>query len=237
MNYKLLLFALPLIIGGASFQLTGQTNIRLLAQVFDGESKLPIPNVMVVNKRTNIGVFSTNEGVVDLNIRKSDTLLLSSLGYFVKSLTFKDSAEKNNYTVIITLNKLSYTLREVTVYPVRSLNQIEKDLNNIGLKSTYSVQGIEALQSPITYLYERFSRFGRSKQKVAAWENEDLKRDLLKELFRLYIRYDIIDLSDAEFDAFIKYLNFSDDFIKNASQLELVLAIKGKYESYKHRWK
>jgi hypothetical protein len=234
-NTLRLFFLLTVIL--ASSQIKAQTNIRLLIQVFDAETKLPIPNVMLVNKRTNVGVFANNEGVFDLKINKTDTLLLSSLGYFVKTLTLKDSVSKNEYTVLVTMSKLVYTLREVTVYPVRSLSQIEKDLDNIGLKSLYSVQGIEALQSPITYLYERFSRFAKSKQKVAAWENEDLKRDLLKELFRLYIQYDIIELNDAEFDAFIKYLNFSDDFIRNASQLELVLAIKGKYESFKNRWK
>jgi hypothetical protein len=218
-------------------QSKAQTTIRVLGQAFDSETKLPIPNLMVVNKRTNVGEFANNEGVFDLNIQKHDTLILSSLGYIVKKISFSDSLNKKQYTVIVTLNKLYYTLKEVTVYPIRSLSQIEKDLDKLGVKSTLSVQGIDALQSPITYLYERFSRFGKSKQKVANWENEDLKRDLLKELFRLYIRYDVIDLSDAEFDAFIKYLNFSDEFIKNASQLELVLAIKGKYESFKYRWK
>ena len=78
---------------------------------------------------------------------------------------------------------------------------------------------------------------GKSKQKVAEWENEDLKQEILKDLFRLFIKHDIIDLNDTDFDAFIKYLNFSDEFIQDASQLELVMAIKGKYESFKYRWK
>ena len=59
----------------------------------------------------------------------------------------------------------------------------------------------------------------------------------MKDLFRLYIKHEIIDLSEDEFEAFIKYLNLSDEYIQNATQLELTMAIKGKYENFKYRWK
>lgn len=214
-----------------------QTSVKIDGQIYDKETKMPIPQVMIINKRTNVGVFSDNEGRFIIKSLKTDTIILSSLGYKIKKLCFKDSLAKTNYDLTITLDKLYFTLKEVNIYPVRSLNEIDKDRNKVGTKKGVSLQGLDAIQSPITYLYERFSKFGKSKQKVAAWENEDLKRDLLKELFRMYIRYDIIALNDTEFDAFIKYLNFSDEFIRNSTQLELVLAIKGKYENFKRRWK
>ena len=110
-------------------------------------------------------------------------------------------------------------------------------MNKLGVRKKYSLEGVDAISSPITALYERFSKIEQSKRKVAEWENEDLRRDILKELFRLYIKNDIIDLKDDEFDAFIKYLNLSDTFIQNATQFELVMAIKGKYENFKYRWK
>ncbi len=214
-----------------------QTAVRLEGQIYDKETKLAIPQVMIINKKTNVGSFSDNEGKFIIKSLKTDTIVLSSLGYKIKKICLKDSITKASYDITITLEKLYFTLKEVNVYPLRNLKEIDKDRANVGRKKGVSLEGLDAIQSPITYLYERFSKFGKSKQKVAAWENEDLKRDLLKELFRLYIRYDIIDLSDKEFDAFIKYLNFSDEFIRNSSQLELVLAIKGKYENYKRRWK
>ena len=71
-----------------------------------------------------------------------------------------------------------------------------------------------------------------AKQKVAEWENEDLKKDILKDLFRLYIQHDIIDLTEEEFEIFIVYCNLSEEFIKEASQFELVMAIKGKYKAF-----
>ncbi len=220
-----------------SVSVVAQNTVRIEGHGYDRETKLAVPQFMVVNKRTNVGVFADNEGQFFVNSLQTDTLIISALGYKFKKICLNDSIAKKKYTLIFTLDKLYYTLNKITIFPTRSLNAIDRDIDKLGTYKTYQLQGIDAFQSPITYLYERFSRFGKSKRKVAAWENEDLKRDLLKELFRLYIKYDIIDLNDQEFDAFIKYLNFSDEFMRNATQLELVLAIKGKYESFKVRWK
>ncbi len=192
---------------------------------------------MIINKRSNNGLFADSEGKFSIMAFQSDTLILSAIGFKVKKISFKDSVYKKKYNITIPLEKLFFTLKEVSVFAPRSLNEIQEDIDKLGVKRTYTTENIDAISSPVTYLYERFSKFARSKQKVAEWENEDLKCDVLKDLFRLYIKHDIIDLSEEEFDAFIKYLQLSDDFIKNASQFELVMAIKGKYENFKYRWK
>jgi len=206
-------------------------------QAYDKESKLPLPRLMVINKRTNIGTFADSEGKFSISALQSDTIMLSALGFKLKKITLKDSVYKKQYYIIIPLEKLYFTLQEISVFASRTLNEIQMDIDKLGIKKSYSVVGLDAIESPITYLYERFSKFGKSKQKVAEWENEDFKRDILKDLFRLYIKHEIIDLTEAEFDAFIKYLNLSDEFIQNASQLELTMAVKGKYENFKYRWR
>lgn len=212
-------------------------SIKINGQAYDKESKLPLPRLMIINKRTNNGIFADAEGKFSIKIEKTDTLTLSAIGFKVKNISFKDSVQKDHYEILIPLEKLYFTLKEITVFAPRSLNEIQKDIDKLGVKRTYSTENLDAISSPITYLYERFSKFGKSKQKVAELENEDMKRDVLKDLFRLYIKHEIIDLEEEEFEAFIKYLNLSDEFIKNATQLELVLAIKGKYENFKYRWK
>jgi hypothetical protein len=219
------------------FNIKAQNKIIINGQAYDNASKLPLSKLMVINKRTNNGIFADAEGKFSITALQSDTIMLSALGFKLKKICLKDSATKNQYSIFIPLEKLYITLKEVSIFPTRNMNEIQKDINNLGIKKTYSVEGLDALQSPITYLYERFSKFGKSKQKVAEWENEDLKRDILKDLFRLFIKHDIINLNDEEFDAFIKYLNLSDEFMQNATQLELILAIKGKYEIFKNRWK
>jgi hypothetical protein len=192
---------------------------------------------MVINGRSNVGVFADAEGYFSITANQSDTILFSAVGFLIKKICVIDSVPQKKYNVEITLRKLQYTLKEISVFANRTLNEIQREIDKLGVKNNYSVEGLNSFGSPFTYLYERYSKYGRSKQQVAEWENEDLKRDILKDLFRLYVKNDIIDLTDEEFDAFIKYLNFSDEFIQNATQFELTMAIKGKYESFKYRWK
>jgi hypothetical protein len=215
-----------------------QSTITINGKAFDFDNKnLPINRLMIINTRSNNGVFADAEGKFSIQAKQTDTILFSSIGFMVRKICLKDSLPKKNYFVEVDMHHLQYTLKEISVFANRSLNEIEKDINKLGVKNNYLATGVNVLESPITALYERYSRYGKSKRKVAEWENEDLKRDILKDLFRLYIKNDIIDLSDEDFDAFIRYLNLSDEFIKSASQFELTTAIKAKYENFKYRWK
>jgi hypothetical protein len=233
LNFYLLFLLIIFSIQGYS-----QSLVTITGKAYDkDDSKLPLPKLMIINKRTNNGTFADAEGKFSLSVIKSDTLMFAAIGFMTKKICIKDSVVKSQYYMEVPLQKLHFDLKEVSVFAQRDLSEIQKDINKLGVKKDYSVQGIGSIESPITFLYERFSKFGKAKRKVAEWEDQDLKRDILKDLFHLYVKHDIIDLSDDEFDDFIKYLNLSDDFIRNASQFELVMAIKGKYESFKYRWR
>lgn len=192
---------------------------------------------MIINKRTNNGSFADAEGKFSIIAQQNDSILFSAVGFLIKKICLKDSLPKKQYSIEVPMQKLQYTLKEISVFATRDLNEIQKDINSLGVKHDYSVEGLDGFESPISYLYERYSWRGKSKEKVAQMENEDMKRDILKDLLHLYVKHEIIDLSDAEFEAFIKYLNFTDEFMQNATQFELTMAIKGKYESFKYRWK
>jgi hypothetical protein len=62
---------------------------------------------------------------------------------------------------------------------------------------------------------------------------KDNQRRVVQELLRLYIAYDIIDLNEVDFDAFILFLNLDPDFLKTASEMELISFIKDKYDHFK----
>ena len=225
----LLLFFILLSVAGEA-----QTLITITGRAYDKEyNNLPLPKLMIINKRAKSGVFADAEGKFSISAYQSDTLMFAVVGFNTKKVCLKDSVIKSQYYIEVEMQRLHYTLKEVSVFATRSLKEIDRDIARLdSTRRRQSYSDINALESPITYLYERFSKFGRSKQKVAEWENEDLKRDILKDLFRLYVKNDIIDLSEEEFEAFIVYCNLSEEFIKNASQFELVMAIKGKYEAF-----
>ena len=100
--------------------LGAQTAITINGQAYDKDSKLPLPKLMIINKRTNIGIFADAEGKFSINTLQSDTIMLSALGFKLKKITLKDSTAKKQYYINIPLEKLYFTLKEVSVFATRN---------------------------------------------------------------------------------------------------------------------
>jgi hypothetical protein len=144
------------------------------------------------------------------------------VGHVTQFICMKDSLPKPSYHVTVYLRQLNVQLREVEILSPRTLAQIQKDIDKLGYReSDYRISQVDALQSPITFLYQEFSRRERSKRLVAQLENEDRKRELLKELLQKYVEYDFID-----------FCAVPDEVIKGLTQYEFLLYVKKKYELY-----
>lgn len=194
---------------------------------------LPLSNVMVVNKTSQHGIFAGADNKFTVYINRLDTLLIAATGYAIKKICFKDSAAMQYFNVTILLSKISYTIKPVTIISQRELQDIEKDIEKLGYdKNDYMLSGIDAFQSPITFLYQALSKRERTKREIAEKINDDKKRSLLKELFRKYVDGNIISLNEEEFDNFISFCNVSDEYLKNASQYDFIEYIKKRYEVY-----
>ena len=214
------------------FAQTQTTTITVKGKLVS-DMKVDFGKAMVIAKQAGVGVFADVSGNFNVSLKKTDTLIISYPGFATRRYCFKDSAQKTEYYIEPKLEIPLYSLKEVTVYPYKSLAEIQKNINKIKVKKSNPYKEVvSALESPITALYNRFSRMEQSKRLVAELENEDLKRQALKDLFRLYIKYDIISLSDEQFDNFIDYCNLSDQFILTASEYDLVEAIKVRYKRF-----
>jgi hypothetical protein len=193
-----------------------------------------INELMVVNLNTQHGFFGKANGSFQTSLKRSDTLLIGATGYSSKRICFNDSALRDTFIVYLKLSKLKVQLREVRIIAPRDLEEIEKDIRKLGYnKKDYEVSGIDAMQSPITFLYQQFSRTERLKQHNRERINEDRRRNLLKELLQKYVAWEIIDLDDNEFDYFIDYCNVSEEFMKNSTQYDFIEYIKKRYLLYR----
>lgn len=194
----------------------------------------PVSNVIIVNKRTKSGSFGKADGSFRISCEKNDTITITSLGFHSRDVCYKDSVIKPEYFLKLFLDTRVYVLPDVTVFAARDLEKIQEDINKLGYnEDDYMLSGINAAASPITFLYQQFSKKEQSKRAVAMMVNEDRKRELLKELFHHYVDYDIIQLSDDEFDAFIDYLNVSDEFMKTSSQYDFLIYVRDRFRDYK----
>jgi hypothetical protein len=189
-------------------------------------------NLMIVNKSTGRGVFGLPDGTFNVYALKGDSIVLStknytSIGFLVKS----DSVCQMKMNYLLT-SKI-HNLNEVIIKPLKSIQQIKEERMGLSMRETKTTSGVDAFNSPVTFLYERFSQKEKAKQKVAEMKHEDNKKKVLKELLQVYVVYDIIELSDDQFDDFISFLNISEDFLKTSSDLELIIFMKDKLEHFK----
>jgi hypothetical protein len=198
------------------------------------ESNQPISNVIIINQRTKTGAFGKSDGTYNVKCLKSDTLTITSLGYYSRNICFKDSTIKPAYYPITFLEERIQTLATVEIFAPKDLEQIQEEIKRLGFnENDYMMSGINALASPITFLYQQFSKKEESRRELARLENEDRKRDLLKDLFHHYVDYDIIQLNNDQFDDFIDYLNVSDEFLKSSTQYDFLIFVRDRFKDYK----
>ena len=211
--------------------------IKIKGKVTDGQGHTK-PDILVINDRIGAGTFGNPNGTFTVYAHKMDTLLVGAFGYLSEKVCFADSTIRDSYYVEVQLRPLALEIGAAEVFAPRDLDDIQKDISTLGFnESDYRTSGVDAFYSPITFLYEQFSRRERGRRMAIQLENNDRLRALLKELFAKYIDYDIIDLDPEEFDAFIDYLNVSDVFLKSSSQYDFIMYVKVRYQDYRVLYK
>jgi len=187
---------------------------------------------MVVNRSSGRGVFGQPNGHFSVYAANGDTISLSVRGYIPVTVIINADSNCQHISDYFIEGK-AQEIAAVEVRPLKSLQQIKEEREALAMRETRTVTGMEVIQSPITALYQAFSKKERAKRWVAEQEYKDDQRRIVRELLRNYVAYEIIELSQEDFDEFISFLNLNDSFLKTASELELIHFIQDKFEHYK----
>ena len=244
----------PVALRALSFILLSMGGLHLLAQesalspadtvvsvVLSGEVLGPdgrgLPGCMVVNRSSGEGRFGSASGRFALSVHPGDTVQFASIGF--KSVTRKVPValpEKGTWNWTVHLARIAVDVATAEVIAPRDLGDIVRDIQALGYEEKeMRTSGIDALTSPITYLYEQFNRMERSKREVARLENEDRRRELLKELMVKYVDYDIVSLDPQEFDAFVEFVDPGEAVLKALTQYEFILWTRERFTAFKAR--
>ena len=186
---------------------------------------------MVVNRSTGRGVFGQPNGSFSVYADAGDTISLSVRGYLPINVTIVPDSNCQ-FKGFYVIEGKAQEIAAVEVRPLKTLQEIKEERSALAMRETRTVTGMEVVQSPITALYQAFSRKERTKRWVAQQEYQDDQRRIVKELLRNYVAYDIVNLTEQEFDEFISFLNMNDSFLKTASEMELIHFIQDKFEHY-----
>ncbi len=207
------------------------TKVWLRGKVEDTLNKYAFLNLMVVNTSTGKGVFGQPDGTFGVYVSNNDSIILSVKGY--ERYGFRVIGDSScHFDVYAVVERKARQIDEVVIKPLKSIQEIKEERAALALRETRTITGLEAFQSPITALYQRFSKREQSKAIVAQKQYEDSKEEVVQELLKLYVSYDIIKLSNDDFIDFIRFMSMDENFLKTATDLELVTFIKDKLEHY-----
>ena len=206
--------------------------ITVKGRVIDTNATVAFYNMVVVNKTAGKGIFGDYNGEFEITVKKGDEIGISVVGYNSTTLSFADSSYKPVYEVTVYLKVLSFTGKEVVVTPLKTLEELQEERANIAKREVPVVTVQNAFESPITALYVAFSKREKTKRLVAEMEFQDQQDDVVREILRVYVHADIIALNEDEFSEFITFLNLNVEFLKTATDYELITYIKDKYEHF-----
>jgi hypothetical protein len=203
--------------------------INLKGRVLDSLSSQQFYNVMLISKSTNKGFFGNPDGSFSIFVKEKDTIIISVAGYEKIILVPYKTKQCINDIQIKLKSNVKY-LKPIIIQPLKSIQEIKEERERLTLKETKkNISGVNVIQSPITALYDRFSKRAKTENKIYQLKYQDEKNKILKELLSIYVNYEIFELNEHEFDSFITFLNINDDILKNTSDIELATFIKDKF--------
>lgn len=206
--------------------------VLVRGRVIDSLRPQSFYNLMVVNRTNGKAIFGQPDGRFTVYASPQNKIALSIKQYPIyEFLAIPDS--NCQCQIIAFIDRLPQEVEEVVVRPLKTLEQIKEERAALAMRETKMVTGINVFESPITALYQAFSKKEQNKRWIAEQEYKDNQRKVVQELLRLYVAYDIIDLSENDFDAFMQFLNLDPDFLKTSSEMELITYIKDKYDHFK----
>ena len=218
----------------------------------DADSR-PISNVHVINLNSVIGTISNNDGVFEINASVNDTLFFSYLGFkSIKVRVTNDLIKFKNSKIKLT--ELAYALEEIIVTPYRLTGYLEIDAKNVPISKSYryNIPGLPskgyeagsrnpgalskvfgAIFNPVDFLYNLFGKKPKQLKKLQLMKDDFRIRELLSSKFDRETLVELLQIEKFDIDEILRNCSYSESFIINANDLQILEAISQCYEEFK----
>ena len=212
-----------------------------------------LENVNIVNLNQVWGATTDKKGAFEIRAVVNDTLFFSYLGF--KSIRVRVTNDWLSYgTVKIKMTEIGIALEEVIVKPVTLTGYIEVDARTIPIYDNYRyrIDGIggsgyeggdkqpsalskvlSSVFNPADFLYNVFGKRPNQMKKLRKMKENDAIRNLLASKFDRETLMAVLQLERLDIDEILNNCTYSSDFIKAASDLQILDAISECYEEYR----
>ncbi|CAM1354388.1 carboxypeptidase-like regulatory domain-containing protein [Tenacibaculum halocynthiae] len=225
-------------------------NDKLKGQIIDSESKKSLSAAHILNLNTVIGTITNEKGLFELTAKANDTVLVSFLGYSSIKLKVTNDLLKGN-EVIISLTEKAEEVKEIVIKSTKLIGVLEVDVKQVpkdkftrihinGISQTYEVGRPKKISSPLAKLlnpvdlvYNLFGKKPKQLKKLQKLKKEDGLRKMLAGKFDREVMMEYLEMDRSELNKLLSDCDYSEYFIKKASDLQLIEAVLNCYENYK----
>ena len=220
--------------------------------IINNNTRQPLSNVNIININKVRGASTDSRGYFEIDVQLNDTLHFTILGYQSLRVRVTNDWIKNKSTKI-QLTEKAIALEEVIIRPFNLTGYLEVDSKLIPTKENYRysisglTQGYEAgeyspnafgrvlgsIFNPTDMLYNFFGKNPKELKKLKEMKKDDTVRNLLESKFDRETISVLLGVDKNELAEILQRCNYSEAFIQNANDLQIMDAISGCYEEYK----
>jgi hypothetical protein len=222
-------------------------------RILEGDSRWPVYRVLVQNVSTHQWTTSDTSGFFHLQAAAGDTFVFSASGYYhlVKMVT--DSMLNTPAYRSFEMNPLVYPIREANVFALGTYKDFKQKFISLDLsKDKTAILRRELQQESVTVAREAYRKM-QEKQKIGGGVGVPILTPQEKERIKLgailaaenqrkqvYTKYNPVIIkkitgitTDEETLEFMAFCNFSDEWIVNTNEYDLMEMIARKYEEFR----
>lgn len=236
-----------------ALEINGQTIYALEGRLFNMKDSSFVPASNVYTLPGNKGNMSDPNGYFYMEITEEDTLYVTTIGFKKYRIYCADLIHNKDFRIHIFLEPKIYQLETFNVLGSLTYEEFKDELLDLPLAEEQMVDfaipwewyGYSNLPASggfgLTFngifssLYDKHGKEGKQRKKIAEVEANQGTQDYIFSKYNPYIiqRATGIDEED-EIIRFMEYCEFTDYFIVNSTQQELIDALAKKYNIYKN---
>lgn len=208
----------------------------IVGQVRDGETNRGVENASVLNKRTKQMGRTNRNGAYYMLVKPGDSIIVTSVTHGRAGLRWDGTTKEPVLTMTRQVPDDAIELPGVTIVGKRE-EEIKRELQQL-LREPEALKGLSGdeilglAESPITLLYELFSKQAKSRRKAAVLSQQFRRHRLADYRLELIIGQ-ATNLKGDDIERFKTYCRFSDEFLLQSSEYELTYAVLQRVAAFK----
>ncbi|MDG2371114.1 MAG: carboxypeptidase-like regulatory domain-containing protein [Flavobacteriaceae bacterium] len=236
------------------FSLMAQEQSKLIKGFVENEiTEAPMLNVHVINLSRVIGTITNQKGEFEIEASVNDTLYFSYVGYKPLKVSVTGDMIKFGKSKF-RLTGLAFALEEIILRPYQLTGYLEIDAKKVPINSSrrYSISGLSnsgyeagnrnkgaisralgALFNPVDFLNNLFGKNPKQLRKLKQMRADDEIKNLLVSKFDREVLVQLLGIKKIDLEEIIRNCNYSDSFIKESNDLQVLEAISSCYEEFR----